>query len=195
MHFTWATDMDIFWQGQTPVLMWPYSGSSVVSNISIILVSLLQYGSPSPISTETPEQKSLPAHHPSNIIVLPPGLSLARLVLSHFPFKSSSKLFQWVLLTPVQRLFSQVHPICHHLAWCCVNWPTINIPSPSNSAIDIRLWAKCLSADSSWYFSHHFLQLEGWKRTLLCSWSLRSHLKISLDCPQASCNFIAAYLK
>lgn len=116
MHFTWAIDIDIFWQGQTPVLMWPYSGSSVVSNISIILVSLLQYGSPSPISTETPEQKSLPAHHPSNIIVLPPGLSLARLVLSHFPFKSTSKLFQWVLLTPVQRLFSQFETGTPHLS-------------------------------------------------------------------------------
>lgn len=42
-------------------------------NTSISLVSLLPHGSPSPISTETADERTSPAHHRSHTGVLPPG--------------------------------------------------------------------------------------------------------------------------
>lgn len=67
-----------------------------------------------------------PAHHPSSIGVLPPGLSPVCRVLSLSLFKSKKAL--WLLLSPVQRSFtpprSQVYPVCCQLACCLVNRPT-----------------------------------------------------------------------
>ena len=82
----------------------------MVSNTSITLVSLLTHGSLSPASTEMADQRASLGHHPSIIGVLPPGLSLASLVLSSSPFKCSLKLFQRALLMPVQRSFALFEP-------------------------------------------------------------------------------------
>ena len=104
-----------FLGGEVLIPMWPFSGTSLVSNTSITLVSLLPHGSPSPTSTEMADWRTLWAHCPSNTVMPPSGLSLVSLVLSLFPFKSSFNLFQWALLTPVQRSFSPFETVIPHL--------------------------------------------------------------------------------
>lgn len=65
----------------------------MVSNTSVSLVSLLSCRSPYPSSTERADQRTLIAHHLSNMGVPPPGLSLASLFFSLSHFKSSLKVF------------------------------------------------------------------------------------------------------
>lgn len=89
--------------GKALIPIQPFLGISMISNSSISLVTLLLHGSPSPTFTGMGDQGTLPAHHPTESGILPPGLSLASLVSSLSPFNSSLKPFQWVLLTPEQR--------------------------------------------------------------------------------------------
>lgn len=74
------------------------SAASGISNILIILSSLLLQGPPSPHSTAMADQRTL--HCPSKSGVPPPGLSLA---LSSFPFTQSLKFSQQASRTPELR--------------------------------------------------------------------------------------------
>lgn len=99
--------------------MWPFSGISMISSASISLVSLLLHGSPYPTSTGTGDQRIFLTHHQTNIGILSPGLSPVSLILSFYSFKSSLKLFQWALLTSVEKSF---FPLWNSVS-CVINNP------------------------------------------------------------------------
>jgi len=171
----------------------------VVPNTLITLPSVLLHGSPSPAATEMTDRQT-EGHCPSDIGVLHTGLSLASLVLSLSPFKSSVKLFQWALLTPVQRCLSPCETGVPHMlpAGLVSRRPTmiktlkiLPVTPDWEPGIDLLgLPVSSLVTPCSW---------KDRAEHCLCSWSpdqLSSGPEVSLDCPWTSCsNFLAAYLK
>lgn len=105
--------------------MSPFSGTSVVSNASLLLHGL----------HPLPLLMAAQVHYPSNNVVLSPGLFLAGMVLSLSP-----RLSQWVLLSPAQVPYPpllQVYLIC-----CLLSCKPANDQRTHNSASDTKFRAR-----------------------------------------------------
>lgn len=94
------------------------------------LASLMPCRPLSPTCPETADRRTLLAHHPSNIGVLPSGLSLGNLILSLCPSNLVQSSFNEATNSCSKVLFpfETAYSVCHQQTWCHVHQPVIKNP-------------------------------------------------------------------